>query len=376
VAQEFDTIDNGSIAVITVSGTMTKRGSSFGGGGMLRSRRQIRAAENDGSVRGILIRFDTPGGTVAGTADLAADVAGTTKPTIGFVEDLCASAGYWVASQCDEVFANTSTALVGSIGTFMAVHDISAALNEEKIRTIVVKAGEFKAGGFPGTEITDEQVAEWQKMINGTQKQFTAGIAAGRGMTTAQAGQLVTGLVYLAEEAQQLGLIDGIKTFDSVVERLRSQTLAGAAKMADEKEPIAATYAEIVAACPGIDTKQSADALFVAEAQEAGLTAKDAGALYCDSLRERLDASSKREAELSEEVNELKSAATQKPPGVPAVGTKTADPEAGDPITEFKSMVSEQMKAGAKTKADAVRAVNKLRPELREAMLAAHAQNN
>lgn len=90
-----------SIAMIDIEGTMTKRGSSLGGGGTIFIRQQVRAAMNDPSITGILLRIDSPGGTVAGTKDLADDVhrATKTKPVMAFFEDTGASAAYYVGSQ-------------------------------------------------------------------------------------------------------------------------------------------------------------------------------------------------------------------------------------------------------------------------------------
>ena len=373
-AQHFETVESGSIAVIDINGTMTKAGSSLGGGGTVEARHAIRQAERAASVEWILLRFDTPGGTVAGTADLAAEVAKTTKPTVAFIEDLCASAGMWVASQCDEVYANTQTAQVGSIGTFMAVYDVSAALEEEHIRTIVVKAGEFKGGGFPGMEISDEQIAEWQKVINATQEQFTNAIASGRGMSQPQAQQLVTGLVYIAGDAKALNLIDDVKSFDEVIRGMRVEsTHQGERSMSKESTtPTAATYKELVAACPGIDPQAADDAIFLSECQDAALTTSDATALYCDALRDRLKVSTAANTKLCEQVETLKTElaeATRSRRGVRAVGTTGKADSSSDPSADFKAAVREQQKNG-KSRAEAVRAVNREQPELREALVA------
>jgi len=372
-AQHFETTGGGSIAVIDIQGTMTKAGSSLGGGGTIEARQSIRKADQDKSVSSIILRIDSPGGSVSGTADLAAEVAKTSKPTIAFIEDLCCSAAMWVASQCDEVYANNATAMVGSIGTFMAVYDISKALENEGVRAIVIKAGEFKAGGFPGTEISDAQVAEWQRQIDAIQAEFTAGIARGRKMTIEQAEKLVTGLTYVANEAMELKLIDGIKTFDEVVAGLRSKTpQKGISAMTEKTEPKAATYKEIVAACPGIDPKNAADSLFITECLRDELTAADANELYCETLSARLKAAEEKSAAQATELAELKAAAP-KPKGAPAVGTKTDEKGgksfSGDAVSEWKAAIATKKAAGM-SHAKAVSAVNREQPHLREAMLA------
>jgi signal peptide peptidase SppA len=371
--KRFGTVDDGSIAIVDIRGTMTKAGSSLGGGGTVEARRAIRQANADPSVSSIILRFDSPGGTVSGTADLAAEVQKTTKPTIAFVEDLCCSAAMWVASQCDEVYANNATAMIGSIGTFMGLYDISKALENEGIKAVVVKAGEFKGGGFPGMEITEGQIAEWQKQIDAIQAEFTAGIAKGRKLSTEQAQKLVTGLTYVATEAQSLKLIDGIKSFDEIVTGLRSRSpQTGRAKMTDSA-PTAATYKEILAACPGINPKNADDALFIADCQRNDLTARECNEHYCSTLFDRIKAKDETIAAQAAEIAELKAAAAAVPKtkGAPSVGTsiKSEGSDTGDATAQFKAEVAKK-KASGMPHDRAVIAVNREFPNLVAAMRA------
>lgn len=235
IGRKFDTV-SGSIAVIDIQGTLTKAGSSLGGGGTIEMRQAIRQANEDKSISGIVLLIDSPGGTVSGTSDLANEVTNSAKPVVAYVEDLCCSAAMWVASQCDEIYANNATALVGSIGTFMGLYDVSKAFENEGIKPILVKSGEFKGGGFPGSKITDGQIAEWQKVIDATQSQFTSAIAKGRGMSLQAASKLATGSCFMAEEATRLRLIDGIKSFNDVVAGMRGRTSRTArAPMSDNR---------------------------------------------------------------------------------------------------------------------------------------------
>lgn len=373
---------NGSVAVIEIAGTMTKKGSSLSeGGSTIRARRAIRQAVNDSSVDAIVLRMDTPGGTVSGTEDLANDVAQAArqKRVVGYVEDLTASAGMWVISQANEIYANSNTAQVGSIGTFMALYDLSGMAEKEGIKPIVIKAGEYKAAGFPGTQITDEQVAKWQAMIDGIQEQFNAAVATGRNMPIGKVQEVATGLTYIASEAVSLGLIDGVRNFDSVIEELQSTPKRSRVAMSEHK----ATYDEIVSSCHGCDTSNADDALFVADCQKRGLTAIAASAAWSETLtaraesaREELAQAKQQNEQLAAQVGELQAqlaASAAKPKGVEPIGTRTATPEAGasdDPITEWNKRVSDQMNLG-KSKADAVKTVAREFPELRAALVAA-----
>lgn len=211
-----------SVAVISVAGTLMKQQPSMGGTSTVQIRRDVRAAANDPNVSGILLRVDSPGGTVSGTADLAADVkaARKMKPVWAHIEDLGASAAYWVASQADQVFANTSTALVGSIGTVMTVYDASVAAEREGIKTLVFRTGPLKGLGTPGDPVSEEQSAHLQAIVNEMQTHFDAAVRNGRGMSAAQLAAVKSGGVFTAAEALDKRLIDGIRSLDSTLSAL------------------------------------------------------------------------------------------------------------------------------------------------------------
>lgn len=214
------------IAVVQLAGTLMKSQSSDGSStSTVQVRRDLRNAANDPEVGAILLMVDSPGGTVAGTADLAADVraASAKKPVWSYVADLGASAAYWVASQADKVFANDRTALIGSIGTLAVVYDVSAAAEESGVKTFVFGTGPLKGAGTPGAPLTEEQQDYYRGIVADAQKSFDAGVRAGRGLTAKQLETVKTGGVFGADEALSLGLIDGIKSFDSVLAELSGE---------------------------------------------------------------------------------------------------------------------------------------------------------
>jgi signal peptide peptidase SppA len=211
-----------SIARVVVRGTLMKGQSSFGGTSTVQLRRDIRQAAADPNVSAILLDVDSPGGTVAGTADLAAEVraARRKKPVWAHIDDLGASAAYWVASQADQVFANDKTALVGSIGTLMTVYDFSAQAEKEGVKALVFATGPLKGAGAPGTPVDESQRAYFQKLVDDSQASFDAAVRTGRGMTAAELAAVRTGGVFTAAEALDLKLIDGIRSLDRTLEAL------------------------------------------------------------------------------------------------------------------------------------------------------------
>lgn len=323
----------GQVAVIELTGKLMKQQASMGGGtSTVQARRDIRAAANDPDVSAILLRIDSPGGTAAGTEELANEVAAAKakKPVWAYVEDLAASAAYWVASQADKIIAN-ATGLVGSIGTYGVVQDLSGAAAMEGVKVHVIRAGEMKGVGTPGTEITADHLADMQRVVDGLNEHFLAGVTSGReALTAKQVRELADGRVYIAAEAKKLGLIDAVGSFDqalSELQKLASKrrptmqasltdvTAVDAALAVDvtaqpqqaatpsppplkPKEPQPASYQEIVAGCIG------ADPAFICAQQAAGATLPQAQAAWMAEQNKRL-------------------VAAQQKPGVDAVGTRT-----------------------------------------------------
>jgi signal peptide peptidase SppA len=212
-----------SLAVVPIVGVMMKHQSSLGGGtSTVQIRRDLRAAASSDEVSAILLHVDSPGGTVAGTADLGDEVraAARRKPVYAFVSDLCASAAYWVASQADAVYANHATALIGSIGTVMTMYDMSRAAEQQGVETLVFATGPLKGAGAEGAAISEEQRAYFQALVDDAQRSFDAAVRKGRSLTDLQLKAVRTGGVFGAAEAEERKLIDGVRSLEATVEAL------------------------------------------------------------------------------------------------------------------------------------------------------------
>lgn len=248
-AVDFHTVETGGervIAVVEISGTMTKFGSSMSSqGSTLRARREIRKAAGDSRVTGILLKLDSPGGSVSGTPDLARDVAEAAKqkPVYAYAEDLCCSAAYYVASQATKVYANEN-AIVGSIGVYFVIDDFSKLYEETGITAHVVKFGAHKGDGVEGTPITDEMLAGWQEEVDTLGEQFVAAVAKGRGLSKAAAGKLADGRVWIGQAAVDAKLIDGVQTLDKTLQQLAKAKPGSGAKAEATNDPLLTLAAE------------------------------------------------------------------------------------------------------------------------------------
>lgn len=224
------TIQNG-VAVIDLSGAMSKYPTLFqmifGVGQTIGDvEAQVRAAAADAAVNAILLRVDSPGGTVAGTSDLADAVfeARRKKTVYAYISDMGASAAYYVASQADRVYADAD-AMVGSIGVYLVVPDYSKMAEAEGVKVNVVRAGEGKGAGVPGTPVTESQLADCQREVDQLNEVFVENVARGRNWPVERVMKLNDGRVHVGRHAQALGLIDGIRTMDETLSELMGQSL-------------------------------------------------------------------------------------------------------------------------------------------------------
>jgi len=223
------TVSDG-IAIVRIVGQMQKATSSLGGASTIQTRRALRAAVADKKVNAVLLSVDSPGGTLAGTEALANEVTrtGTAKPTWAYIEDLGASAAYWVASQAVRVSANR-TAMVGSIGTVMVIEDTSARAEQEGVKVHVVSTGAFKGAGYDGAPVTEEYVEYAQDLIDKLNASFLTAVKRGRNLAIGKVREVADGRVFVADDAAGLGLIDAVESFDDAFRGLRNVVKAQAA---------------------------------------------------------------------------------------------------------------------------------------------------
>ena len=203
------------VAIVRVTGAISKYPSKFTETSAVLVRRAIGQALADEDIDGILLAIDSPGGQVEGIYEVGQAVAraATQKPVAAFIEDLGASAAYWIASQATRITAN-APAMVGSIGVFAVLEDLSGVADRQGVRVIVKSTGPYKGAGVPGTPISQEIEDQAQQHVDQYGEFFFSAVQAGRKLNKRQMEAVTDGRVWIAAEAQQLGLIDGVGTFE------------------------------------------------------------------------------------------------------------------------------------------------------------------
>ena len=171
-------------------------------------------------VKSVLLDINSPGGTVNGTPELAQAVADAAKlkTTYAFSAGQMCSAAYWIASQCDAIYA-TPSARVGSIGVMLPFIDSTEKFRSEGLKVEVFAAGKFKGMATPGVPLSEEQRALIQSDIEEIAAEFkTAVLARGRKIPDSA----MEGQSFSARNAQRLNLAGMVKSRDEVLARLRS----------------------------------------------------------------------------------------------------------------------------------------------------------
>lgn len=359
------------IGVIELNGTLMKHASSLGQStSTVEARRAIRDMAADDDIRGIMLHIDSPGGTVAGTKELASEVAraSVAKPTKAFISDLGASAAYWVASQASEVIAN-EMALVGSIGTYGVVHDYSAAAAKDGVKVHVVRAGASKGAFTPGTEVTGDQLKEYQRIIDSLNAHFLQAVSEGRKLDAETVATLADGRVHPASQAKAFGLIDSVSDFDTAMARFYESVTpkkSKGIKMSEEQKPQPATLAELKAAMP------MADATFILSQLEKDATLQSALTAFAAKQQAEIEEAKQATAKLAEENAKLASGKT----GVDPLPSGNSNPTPADAIVAWEEVVADTMKAKGCDKQRATMIAAKEHPELRQAMIEAYNQKN
>jgi protease-4 len=202
---------------------MTKGSSKFGTSTQ-DVRRSLREAGNDSKINGIMLHFDTPGGSFAGTEELANEIARVNqlKPVHAHADDLIASAGMYAASQVRRLSIN-ATGEAGSIGTYAVIEDTSGMAEMMGVKVHLLATGNMKGAGAPGVALTDPQIARFQQSVEQAQTFFSDAMVRGRGMSKAQVNDLVAdGFVYFGKEAKAKGLVDAVESYEVAMDKLVS----------------------------------------------------------------------------------------------------------------------------------------------------------
>lgn len=238
---------DGSVAMISVIGSLVNRGAWIGANSGLTSyegiAKQLSDAAADPAVKSIVLDLDSPGGEATGMFALAAKVreVAAEKRVVAVVNDMAASAAYGIASQASEIVVSP-TSMVGSIGVVLTHLDRSGELAAKGVKPTLIFAGRHKVDGNPYGPLSEGVRADLQAEVAKFYDQFVGLVAQGRGdrLTEAEA-RATEARVFIGQEAIDRGLADRMASFDAVLASLQSSTTKPGRAPAKQKEGQAMT---------------------------------------------------------------------------------------------------------------------------------------
>ncbi len=222
----YEVIDG--VAVIPAQGSLAQRVAGLDPYSGVLGYNQLEAkfdmAMSDDAVRAILFDVDSPGGEVAGCFDLARKIARLSarnggKPIIGAANEQACSAGYALLSACDEIFMPES-AMVGSIGVWTLLVDMTRNLASEGIEITMIRAGDRKARGAWFEKADKETITKLLAWVENTRQQFAALVAENRRLSVDSVLEQ-EGDWFYGDEAGERGLVDGFGSMEMIFNRAR-----------------------------------------------------------------------------------------------------------------------------------------------------------
>lgn len=179
----------------------------------------ISEVRNDESVKAVVFRVNSPGGSVLASEKIKneIDLLKDKKPVVASYGNYAASGGYWISNSCDYIFSNAST-LTGSIGVFSMIPDFSKTLKDIAHVNVTTVSSNSHGDMYTGTRpLSESEKAYMQASVEKIYDKFTATVAAGRGMDVDSVDAIAQGRVWSGCDALGIGLVDSIGTLEDAV---------------------------------------------------------------------------------------------------------------------------------------------------------------
>ncbi|OIO02124.1 MAG: S49 family peptidase [Desulfovibrionaceae bacterium CG1_02_65_16] len=188
----------------------------------------LRELRQNDSVKGVLLRIDSPGGAVAPSQELyqAVRALAKVKPVVVSMGTAAASGGYYAAAPATLIVANSGT-ITGSIGVRAQYVNLQGLLEKLGLKSDIMASGKMKAAGDPTQPLTPEQRTYIQALIMDLHQQFVSDVASARGLPEADVAKLADGRAYTGKQALKLKLVDKLGGQELAMETLRQMVKVG-----------------------------------------------------------------------------------------------------------------------------------------------------
>ncbi len=194
-------VGGGNVALVKIEGLLTNSELVVN---------EVNDYSEDGSIKAIVLRIDSPGGGVVPSQEIFNAVRNAKregKKVVASMGSVAASGGYYIAAAADRIVANPGT-MTGSIGVKMEFANIEKLLEKIGVKGMVVKGGLYKDIGSPFREMTEGERKLLQDVIDDVHGQFIDAVAEGRGLPKAEVAAIADGRILTGRQALSLKLVD------------------------------------------------------------------------------------------------------------------------------------------------------------------------
>ena len=199
---------------------------------------QVKKFRQDKRIRGIVLRIDSPGGSVGPSQEIYDEVLKTResgKTIYASMGAMAASGGYYIASAAEKIFANPGT-LTGSIGVIMAFTNAKGLMEKIGLQPKIIKAGKYKDIGSPARDMTKKERHLLQSVVDDVHQQFIEAIASGRGISIEEVTTIADGRIFTGRQANALNLVDELGGLQATIDQLSDKVgIIGSPKIVNEK---------------------------------------------------------------------------------------------------------------------------------------------
>jgi len=196
----------------------------------------LRKLKTWNKIKGVIFTINSSGGDAAASEILKSEIVslGSVKPVYAYVESIAASGGYYVACGASKIYAPPN-AIVGSIGVIFIKPVLADLMDRIGLLLEILTEGKHKDMSFPHRKSTPEEKKKMQSLLKDAYERFIEIVSTSRKMSKEQVRNLATGEVFSSQKALELGLIDGLKSYEEVVDELAKKTKVSPKRITEVK---------------------------------------------------------------------------------------------------------------------------------------------
>jgi protease IV len=219
---------NNKIAIVYAEGEIVDGDGDDGQVGGDRFAKIFSKIRQDGDVKAVVLRINSPGGSAIASEIIQREIRLTReiKPVVVSMGDVAASGGYWIATDSNRIFAQPNT-ITGSIGVFGLLLNFQKIANNNGITWDSVKTGKYADSQTSSRPKSPEELEVYQRSVNRIYNLFLNKVAQGRKLPQTRVAEIAQGRVWSGTAAKEIGLVDEIGGLDAAISYAATQAKLG-----------------------------------------------------------------------------------------------------------------------------------------------------